>query len=282
MKIKKSTGLWEEFRTDKYLRSVKGAGASKRVAEEVLEEIEKSLKANTSTDLISKRTAKALVRHDPKLAANYNLRRGLAILGPAGFLFEHFISELLRAEGYKNRRNVYAKGKCITHEVDVVASDDMGVYFVEVKYHNKHHKKTHVDIAMYAYARLLDIVPSETKRNGSADGKKREMWLITNTKFTRSAIRYGECQKMKLIGWNYPKKNNLRDLIVNNNLYPVSSIPTISRNMLEVLANHHILLTRDLCKYTPKELAKIAGVSIGLAERVYKHSLVCTPEYYEN
>lgn len=276
MKIRKSSGRLEEFKKAKYLKSVKDAGVSKAIAEEILSEVEKSIKQNTTTDQISKKTAKVLSKHNMKAATNYNLRRGLSMLGPAGFMFEHYISELLRAEGFKNRRNVYIKGKCVSHEIDVVASDKSGVYFLEIKYHNKHFIKTHVDVAMYAYARLLDIVPDKDMREGKIDGKRRQMWVITNTKFTRNAIQYGECMDMKMLAWNYPKTFGLKDIITSYNLYPVTSIPQITQGMFERLAEKHILLTRDLCKLTVKEFMKITGASHSLSNKIINHAIVCS------
>lgn len=279
MKVKKASGEYEEFKTAKYLKSVKEAGASNKIAEEILEEVEKSLVQNISTDKISEKTAKLLSKRDMRVATNYNLKRGLALLGPAGFLFEHFISELLRREGFKNRRNVFMKGKCVTHEIDIVASEERSVNIIELKYHNNSETKTHVDVIMYAYARLLDIAPDADLRSGKKDGKARKMWVITNTRFTSTAIQYAACQDIRLLAWDYPKNFGLRDIILEHNLYPVSAIPIVTKPILEKLAERHILLASDLCKLTPKEFASIANVPFNTASDILNKTLLCTVDY---
>jgi len=48
------------------------------------------------------------------------------------------------------------------------------------------------------------------------------MWLITNTKFTTEALKYGECMKIKMTGWLYPQNNSLETIIEKNKAYPIN------------------------------------------------------------
>ena len=48
---------------------------------------------------------------------------------------------------------------------------------------------------------------------GGVKRKLTERWLITRTKFTDKAVKYGECNHLKMIGWNYPFHENLHDLV---------------------------------------------------------------------
>jgi predicted RecB family endonuclease len=53
-------------------------------------------------------------------------------LGPSGFLFEQFFSEILKNYGYKTKINVFLKGKIITHEIDIIAEKNKK-YMIECK-----------------------------------------------------------------------------------------------------------------------------------------------------
>lgn len=213
-----------------------------------------------------KKTATALAKKDVVAAARYNLPRGMAMLGPAGFVFEQYVEAILRTQGYETIRNVMMKGVCVSHEIDILAEKENEHCLVEVKYHNKHHIKTHVDVAMYADARLNDIIP--IRRRKEHKKFKHNMWLITNTKFTNSAIRYGKCKKLKMLGWNYPAKQGLEDIIVKNQLFPISALPVMNTAMLKLFVDQNIMLMRDLVKYTPEKLQKRFRLSLNTSKKI--------------
>ena len=62
---------------------------------------------------------------------------------------------------------------------------------------------------------------------GGVKRKLTERWLITNTKFTDKAVKYGECNHLKMIGWNYPFHENLHDLVEKYELVPITSLTSI-------------------------------------------------------
>jgi hypothetical protein len=134
-------------------------------------------------------------------------------------------------------------------------------------------------VIMYAYARLLDIAPDPDLRSGKKDGKSRKMWVITNTRFTTTAIQYAACQNIRLLAWDYPKNFGLRDIILEHDLYPVSAIPIITKPTLERLAEKHILLASDLCKLSPEEFARIADIPVQVANNILNKTLLCTTNY---
>ena len=51
---------------------------------------------------------------------------------------------------------MHLKGKCVTHEVDIIAESGSKRFLLEAKYHNVNGIKTHVDVIMYADAPFLD------------------------------------------------------------------------------------------------------------------------------
>jgi len=76
--------------------------------------------------------------------------------------------------------------------------------------------------------------------------KFHQAWLVTNTKLTSDAIQYGECAGMKLIGWNYPNKGSLRDLIEDSGLHPITCLSSLSATQKQILLSHDIVLCKDL------------------------------------
>ena len=74
----------------------------------------------------------------------------------------------------------------------------------------------------------------------------KEFWLITNTKFTSAAERYGECMGLKLLSWDYPKTNNLHDRIQRSGIYPVTVLTSITQAQAETLIARNVILCRDI------------------------------------
>ena len=119
---------------------------------------------------------------------------------------------------------------------------------------------------MYAYARLLDITEGLAKKE--KDTHEHKMWLITNTKFTDTSIKYANCKDVILTGWDYPAGNSLENMIEYKKLYPVTVLPSISGAMLEELAKKNIILAQDLLPYTPHALSKLLMIDEYRAQKI--------------
>ncbi len=250
--ITKVTGEQEAFNSDKFCSSLKKAGAPQDVAQNICARVEEKITPGISTTKLYREALRYLIKGHVEVAARYSLFRGIAALGPAGFLFEQYVEVILQAHGYQTKRNMFLSGVCIKHEVDIVASKGADHYFLELKYHNQPGIKTHVPTVMYAYARLEDIAAAENKREGGIN--RHHMWLITNTKFTDTATTYATCKHIKLTGWNYPAGASLEEMIVSKKLYPVTVLPSVTPLLLSVLATKGIILAQDLATYTAKDL----------------------------
>ena len=263
MKVVKASGDKEEYSKDKLCGSLEASGASPELVEKVCIDIEKGLVPGSTTTEIWRRALRVLAKENLSVAARYNIRRGIAGLGPAGFLFEQFVEVLLRAIGYDTKRNQMIDGKCVPHEVDVVAERDNKCFLLEVKYHNRFGIKVAIDVVMYADARREDI---------SRGGKTCEMWVFTNTKFSGNAIRYAKCRKMKLVGWRYPKDEGLETLIVKHALFPITVLPSVNKFSREVFARHGMMLAQDLAPYKPESLENQFGIKLGRAKKIVKEA----------
>ena len=221
-----------------------------------------------STLELSKKTTQYLERESLLIAAKYNLKNAIMQLGPAGFLFEEYIAAILREYGYRAKVGQMLKGKCVSHEIDVLAQKDNKHYFIEVKYHNSRGIKSDVQVAMYMYARFLDI--KQAHEEFESPEKIHQAWLITNTKFTSKAIRYANCMGVRMTGWRHPKGESLEDLIVKKALYPVTVLPSVNKFVREQFALERLMFVRDLLGYSPEELARKFGLYSKTARNVMK------------
>ncbi len=263
--IIKSTGEKQAFNKAKLCVSLKRAGAPGDMANAVCAKVEEKVTAGISTSKVYREALRYLVKENADVAARYSLYRGIAALGPAGFLFEQYVEVVLQAHGYKTMRNIYMKGACISHEIDLIAIKDGTQYFMELKYHNEAGIKTHVPVIMYGYARLDDLIRGQNKHSG--EKHRLAMWLVTNTKFTDTAISYAKCKGIRLSGWNYPEQGGLEEMIVSKKMYPVTVLPSVTQSLLVKFAKRKIILAQDLATYTVSDLKKF-GVTETVAQKI--------------
>jgi len=179
-------------------------------------------------------------------------------LGPTGFPFEQFVAEIFRSQGFETQTDFIAKGECAEHEIDIVAWNESKLIFVEAKFHNELGIKSDLKIALYIKARWDDLANQEFDF-GSHKHKFDEGWLITNTKFSESAIKYAKCRNMKLVGWNYPEKGNLQDLIEKAHLHPITCLNSSTPSDEKLLMQAGIVLCKQALD-NPDILAQ-AGLS---------------------
>jgi hypothetical protein len=70
--------------------------------------------------------------------------------------------------------------------------------------------------------------------------------VVTNTRFTQDAIDYGNCSGMKLISWDYPQDDNLRNRIDRSGLHPITVIHSLKKSEKQSLLNEGIVTCRNL------------------------------------
>ena len=262
--VTKYDGTTEEYSEDKIKNSASRVGVSDELQQKMIDSIRGRL-----FDGISTREIFALIKVFIKssgashLAMKYNLKQALAELGPSGYPFEKYVSLLLSSEGYETKVNQTIEGTCVSHEVDVLAFKDNVTYFIEAKFHKNPSQRTDVRVTLYIKARDEDLT------SNWKEGKTRA-WIVTNTRFSSDAIKYGECQNIKLTSWGYPKGNGIADLIDRTGLHPITIIDDLSAsdkirllssgvvvcNQLMDPANHY-LLSKEFITNTLPQLAKI-------------------------
>lgn len=258
--ITKASGERVPFSPEKMRRSLARAGADEFTIERVMEKLQPHIVEGISTKTIYRHAFNILRKISGASAARYKLKQAIMELGPSGYPFERFIAEILKAKGFATQVGIIVEGLCVNHEVDIIAEKDNQHFMVECKFHNTAGIKSDVKIPLYIQARFLDI---HNKWNHVPENhnKIQQGWVVTNTKFTEDAIRYGVCAGLNLLGWDYPAKGSLNELIDTLGLHPVTCLTTLTKAERSDLLEQQILLCRDLLQ-TPTALEKlqISGV----------------------
>jgi hypothetical protein len=244
MLITKADGTQEEFKVRKLETSLKRAGAERAQIEAIVGTITTELSEGMKTQEIYRKAFELLRASDNPVAAKYSLRRAIFSLGPTGFPFEDFLGKLYEAQGYKTKRRLIIKGKCATHEIDLAAYSPAHSFVAEAKFHAQPGIKSDLQVAMYSYARFLDL-RDEKICKGDQCGII-SLRVITNTKFTDAAIKYAACAGIDLLSWEYPKNNSLHDLIERFKTYPVTVLTKLSPSQKQTLLAQGIILCSDV------------------------------------
>lgn len=243
--ITKSTGEREVFDPAKLVGSLIKAGATSEQANKILAHIERELVDGMTTGEMYRHAFELLRGAARHVAARYSMKRAIADLGPNGFPFEKFIASIFKAHGYEAVTDQVVLGSCVEHEVDVVAWKGDELVMVEAKFHNEPGLKSDLKVALYVKARYDDL-KENVFNYGGKDRKITSFELFTNTKFTDHAIRYAECNGLKLVGWNYPRRGNLEDLINEANVHPLTSLTTLSQTEKKHLLDQGLVLCTEL------------------------------------
>ncbi|MEW6468779.1 MAG: restriction endonuclease [Bacteroidota bacterium] len=241
------------------MRSLVRSGASTEIAERINADLKPRLYPGISTKKIYRIAFGLLKERSRNLAAKYHLKRAIMELGPSGFPFEKFISEILSHQGYSTVVGEVVRGQCVNHEIDVIAEKAEHHFMVECKFHNQPGTVCDVKVPLYIQARFKDVEASWIKLPGHVK-KFHQGWVVTNTRFTTDAIQYGKCAGLKLIGWDYPDGESLRSRIDTLGLYPVTCLISLTRAEKQALLRNQIVLCKDIC-HDQKVLLK-AGVSL--------------------
>jgi hypothetical protein len=245
--ITKANGEKEPFDVEKLEESLLRAHASKNNIQQIISTIVNELEDGMSTHEIYKHAFSQLQQLEKKASIHYSLRRAVFELGPSGFPFEKLVAAILREKGYETKTDQMVKGHCVEHEVDVVAWKDDQLIMCEAKYHSQVGMNSDLKVVLYVKARFDDLQKA-TYTYGAEPQPMTEGWLITNTKFSSSAIKYAECQGIKVIGWNYPMDGSLSDLMEESKVYPLTCLHTLSDHDKKMLLEKGVVVCDELIK----------------------------------
>lgn len=237
----KLNGNKEPFSESKIRKSASRVGVPENLHDEMIGYVKSKLYDNIPTSKIFDHIKEFLKKNKGgAFAARYNLKNGLAQLGPSGYPFEQYLSLLFKEDGYKTKTNQILIGKCVNHEVDVVAEKDNITHAIEAKFHSKQGIRTDVKTTLYIKARYDDI-----KANWQ-EPSQIESWIITNTRFTADAEQFATCSEIKLTSWDYPQKESLRNKIEHSQLHPITILESVSNTHKKILLENGIVTCKQI------------------------------------
>jgi hypothetical protein len=236
MYVIKRSGEREEFDPDKTRLAIMRSGVSAGEADDILDRLLGQLYDGITTEEVYRRV-RALLAADTK--TRFGLKKAIMNLGPEGHHFESFIGLLFQEMGHKVKVREVAQGRCVQHELDVLAENAEHRYMVECKFHNSLGIKCTIQTALYTYGRFLDLQERL---------KLSKPWLVTNTRFSSEVVQYGECVGMGLLGWRYPEGEGLEILVERHRLYPVTILELRRAEIRTLLDNDFILVKDVLCQ----------------------------------
>jgi hypothetical protein len=233
--VLKANGIQEPFSQDKIRLSTNRAGVPADVQDKLISHVESKLYEDIPTREVYQHVNEFLQKEShPVSAIKYKLKQSLMELGPTGYPFEDFVSEILKAKGYLTQTRSVLMGRCVSHEIDVIAEKHGSEkLMVEAKFHNDSGIHTDVHVSLYTKARFDDL-----REKYQFD----RAWLFTNTKITSDALAYALCVNMGVVSWSYPQEESLRDLVEKHRLYPITLLSSLSDSQNQILLENHIVL----------------------------------------
>lgn len=244
--IIKADGARVPFSREKFEQSLMRSGASAHTAAQVMEAIEPAIYDGMSTKELYRLAHDFLQEHKPAVAGRYQLKRAIMALGPTGYPFERYIGTLLAAQGYAVQVDQQVPGKCVMHEVDVIATKEHHTRYVECKFHNEPGVRSALQTPLYVKARYDDIVDRVHGVHTMQGRTYHDCWLITNTRLTSIALDYARCVGMSVLAWDFPANEGLARIIDHYKFYPVTCLSNIPHKVMLELIAHNVVLACDV------------------------------------
>ncbi len=266
LQVLKQSGKSEDYSEEKLRRSLEFTGASQEQVNKVIKHVNKNLKPGITTRRIYTLAFSQLRKIARSLSAYYGTKKALCELGTDGYVFEKYIARILTYAGYDTVTNVEINGRCVPHEVDVIADRKESAehkaerILIECKFHQTDDRRNDLKTALYIKARSLDIEQGEQGANFS------RFLLVSNTSFSGDAIRYASCAGLYIWGANFPPQSTLQDFIREYRLDPVTCLNSLRKAEKRMLIDSDIYLIRDILD-SPEVLSDI-GMEKYRAQRV--------------
>jgi hypothetical protein len=254
--VTKADGSKQPFDKQKIINTCLRLQASLEQAQSIADKIEARAYDGIPTKKILQMVFLYMKKYRPAIVYQIDLRQAIAMLRSKPD-FEIFVAKLFEAMGYGVETNLIIQGKCVEHEIDVVARKEEEVILVEVKHHVNHHTYSGLDVFLQLNSTLEDL------KLGYESGKNNFRFtkavLICNTKVSEHAKRYALCKGLEFIAWKFPTEKGLERIIEENKLYPITFLKEIEREEAYKLADVGIVTVKQLLDNTEK-IARNAGI----------------------
>lgn len=253
MRVIKLSGEVVDFNEKSLRKSLYNSGADQEDADKIFDKICPNIYDLMPTKELYQMAFDELKTIKNSFAARYKLKRAIKDLGPEGFYFERWMAKVFQAQGYEAIAGQTLEGKCgITHEIDVIASNNEETLFCECKFRNDFDAKISVTTPMYFKSRFEDL------KEGSFEYFNRTIQpnngvLITNAYFTTDSIQFAEYYNIKLISWDYPENNSIKSLVDTMGLYPITTMTTLTEEEEKIMLSKNCILVKEVVQ-NPKLL----------------------------
>jgi len=243
MLIKKANGECQEFDEGKVRASLLNSGASEALAERVLDRLLPLLCAGTTTRQIYSKAFSILRSEQTKVAYRYKLKQAVLQLGDTGYPFERLIAEVFARQDFETEVGQFVGGRCIQHEIDVIARRMGDIRYMECKYSTNRIKVLSIQTPLYVHARMLDVISRHDPSGAESSG-----WLVTNMRFSSDSIEYAKCAGLKLLGWEYPEGGGLKTELDRLDIYPITLLHYLNRHQKARLIENGMVTCHQLGK----------------------------------
>jgi hypothetical protein len=255
IEVIKQSGEREPFSESKVRRSLAKAGTEKVVEEKIIKKLNKKIYSGITTKEIYRLVFAWLKLEKSLWASKYNLKQAIIDLGPTGYPFELFLAKLLEAFDFQVETSQILSGKCVDHEVDIIAkteffnylsqSNKPACYLIECKFHGRSGIKVALKTALYVWGRFYDLQETNLTAFGGQDFFTKGL-LATNSRATSEAVKYCRCVGLEVLSWDYPKGRALPDLVSQSNKHPLTCLPSLSFQDKHILLKEGLIFCQDL------------------------------------
>jgi len=244
IRITKGNGERVDFNPEKLKQALESSGAGRNEQEKIIRLVTQKLYDGISTGKIYRMAFDLLKKESHKIAGRYKLKNAIMELGPTGFPFEKFVGKIFETMGYEVQTGIIVQGKCVTHEVDVIARKPNEMIMIECKFHSDNLTKSSVQVPLYIHSRFQDVKDTWEKEYGQYI--RYRGGVVTNTRFSDDAVKYGNCAGLIVISWDYPEGNGLKHYIDKSGLHPVTSLISLTKNQKQQILEKGIVLCSEL------------------------------------
>jgi len=144
--------------------------------------------------------------------------------------------------------------------MDVIATKNKEQNLMECKFSHNQGNQLSIQVPLYVYSRINDIVEKRQQQK-EYKGFTFIPWVVTNARFSSDSIEYSRCKGIKLLGWDYPKDNALKDMIEREKMFPITILKHLNKKEKQQLMVNGIVT----CTQLRNELNRLK--QMGLSEK---------------
>ena len=244
IQVVKGNGERVLFDGEKLKQALHSSGASTEEQERITRQVSARIYNGISTRVIYQMAFDLLKQESHKTAGRYSLKNAIMEMGPTGFPFEVYVGKIFETMGYEVETGVMVQGKCVQHEVDVIARKPGEMLMVECKFHSDNFAKSGVQVPLYIQSRYLDVKAAWEEQYGK--NIRYRGGVVCNTRFSDDAINYANCAGLLIISWDYPSDTGLKYWIDKTGLHPVTSLISLNKTEKQYLLEKGIVLCNQL------------------------------------